>query len=185
MSAAPTREALRRKQGGTSLTELMIVIAIIGIVAAIASLSVGSFLSPLKVARVAGEIQSAIALARIEAVKRGTRVTLCGSATLSSCAGSTDWGSGWILFAETDAGGAIGTVDAGDTILRVSNVPASEGVAVAVSVSSFTLGPLGTITSPTSGLPLTIDACRSGQTQTRVSTNVSGLAVSKSTGIAC
>lgn len=185
MSTAPTRAAPRRKQGGTSLTELMVVIAIIGIVVGIAALSAASFLGPLKAAKVAGEIQSAIALARIEAVKRGIRVTLCGSATLTTCADSTDWGSGWLLFAETNTAGAIGTVDAGDTIIRVSNASASEGVGVLASVTSFTLGPVGVITAPTAGLPLTIDVCRGGQTQTRVSTNLSGLATSKATGIAC
>jgi type IV fimbrial biogenesis protein FimT len=56
-------------------------------------------------------------LARSEAVKRGTPVTLCPSGDGASCAGTTQWSLGWLVFVD---GGTPGQVDADDTVLAIS-----------------------------------------------------------------
>ena len=47
---------------------------------------------------------TAFNLARMEAIRRGTPVSVCASADQASCSGANDWASGWIVF--TDANGS-------------------------------------------------------------------------------
>jgi type IV fimbrial biogenesis protein FimT len=84
------------KSAGFTLTELVIVMAIIGILAAVGTPSFLNTLRGNQMATTANELISAMHLARSEAVKRSRTVTVCASAG-AGCAGSTDWGTGWIV----------------------------------------------------------------------------------------
>ncbi len=64
----------------------------------------------------AGDFMSALYLSRSEAIKRGTRVTLCKSVDGSSCTKTGSWDQGWIVFVESITENA--TRDDGETILR-------------------------------------------------------------------
>lgn len=106
-------------QTGFTLTELLIVIAIMGIVAAFAGPNLRPLLVRNAVAGHANTLTSAIWYARSEAVARGSAVSICraASADLNSCgAAGSDWSTGWIVFAD---GGALGQINPGDARLRV------------------------------------------------------------------
>jgi len=103
---------------GFSLVELMVTVAVLGVITAIAIPSFGEILDSSRRTSVAGELASDFSLARTEAARRGKRVTVCVSndgATCSSAA--TDWKSGWIVFSDVAADGVLATAD-GDELLR-------------------------------------------------------------------
>ena len=69
--------------------------------------------------RIASEINGLLGdlqFARAEAIKEGRTVTVCVSTDGATCANSTTWQSGWIVFSDPTN---VGVVDAGETILRV------------------------------------------------------------------
>lgn len=101
---------------GFTIIELMMAIALIAIVA---SLAAPSFLSTIRANRTVtanNELISAMALARSEAIKRGTRVTACPTADQATCAAAGGWEQGWMVFVDATT---AGTVDVGDVVLRV------------------------------------------------------------------
>ena len=106
---------------GFTLFELMIVMLIVGILAAI---GVPSFQYVTSSNRVATEVNSLLGdmqYARTEAIKEGEPVTVCVSTDGISCAtNDLDWNHGWIVFSDSSAMG-LGNhvVNTGEPILRV------------------------------------------------------------------
>lgn len=86
---------------GFTLVELIVAISIAAILLAIAvpSYSSSQLNSQLRVS--ANDLIGSINLARSEAIKRGTTVTLCASADGESCGG--EWHEGWLVLREADA----------------------------------------------------------------------------------
>jgi type IV fimbrial biogenesis protein FimT len=107
----------------------------IALAAIIVSMAVPSFNSAMKKNKIVAETNEIIAdinFARSEAVKRGTRVVLCRSASPSNstpnCSGSTsNWSSGWLVFADIDGDNAYN--DANDVLIRIGN-PADNTVTI-------------------------------------------------------
>lgn len=97
------RRTLCRKPGasrGFTLVELMVVVAVMAILAAIAAPSMTGLINANRLSGQAGELTSTMQLARSEAVRRNARVRVCptdGSITATtSCASSTNW-SNWAI----------------------------------------------------------------------------------------
>lgn len=72
---------------GFSLIELMVVISIVAIMAALAAPGFSSLIADQRVKVTAGELHSSLLRARSEAMKRGTNVTLSPK--------SSSWANGW------------------------------------------------------------------------------------------
>lgn len=111
-------------QAGFTLVELLIV----GVIAAILVVwGIPSFRDLLRDQQRDAAIFDLIAdlnLARSEALKRGTSVTLCKSSGGTTCgSGSTGYEIGWIVFTDPQSTGTQGTVDTGETILRTHPAP--------------------------------------------------------------
>jgi type IV fimbrial biogenesis protein FimT len=64
----------------------------------------------------AGRVLQTLTLARSEAVRLNTPVTICRSSDGASCGG--DWANGWIVFSNFDEDNDFDSID-GDTIVRV------------------------------------------------------------------
>jgi len=96
------------RQTGFTLLELMIVVAIAGIVMAIGVPSFQSITTTNRIAANTNELITALNLARSEAVKRSAAVSVCKSADGAICTTSGDWDQGWIVY-----------VDSNDEVLRV------------------------------------------------------------------
>jgi type IV fimbrial biogenesis protein FimT len=106
----------RASQRGFTLLELMVVVGIIAITAAI---GVPSFKYVTTSNRASAEVNALLGdmrFARTEAVKQGIAVTVCASSDGATCAGTSTWSGGWIVFSDA---AADHVVNGNDIILRV------------------------------------------------------------------
>lgn len=118
------------KASGFTLIEMLIAVTIIGIVSAIGMPMLSQFAEDAAVSTQADVMLDTLNFTRSEAVKRNTRVTMCRSSTGTSCVSTGaagDWRVGWIVFVDDGSGGTVGTVDTGETVLRVQSAFSGRG----------------------------------------------------------
>lgn len=125
---------MHRSQRGFTMVELMTTVAILAVITAIAVPSLRGFIQRSNAAAAANTMLTSFALARSEAVRGNTRVSVCGSKTGEDCDG--DWTGGWIVFLD---GSQPAQFDAGrDTIVQVFPPLAKDAVVTqSVSMLSF------------------------------------------------
>lgn len=85
----------RHRESGFTLPELLVVVAVVGILTVVAVPSFQSLTQSQRVKNASFELFSSLSLARSEAIKRGGNVTLAPLVV-------GDWGQGWTV---TSAGG--------------------------------------------------------------------------------
>lgn len=89
---------MNKKSQGFTLLELIVTIAIIGILAAIAAPSFSRMMARNQLQTAVGEWQTAFYLAQKEAIRRKTRVQICPSTNGETCASdSQNYKVGWIV----------------------------------------------------------------------------------------
>jgi len=104
------------EQAGFTLIELMIVIAIVAIFVVVGVPNFQNLIKDNRLSTQANSLVSSLQLARSEALKLRTPVSVCRSTNGTSCAGTQGpWDSGWLVFVDS---GTTGTVDTGDTIIK-------------------------------------------------------------------
>lgn len=117
-----------RNQTGFTLYELLTTMMIIGVVLAIGVPNMASFRQSSRMTSTANDLHSSFHLARSEAARAKTSITICASAdsmvAIPTCGGELE--AGWIVFEDRD--GDI-VVDAGEPILR-RFPPVAEGIVI-------------------------------------------------------
>ncbi len=103
-----------KKHPGFTIIELMVVLAIAGLVMAFAIPAMGNFIKNERLVTQINTLVGHLAYARSEAVTRRQQVILCASSSSTSCLGA-DWAAGWILFIDADNSS---TFTANEVILR-------------------------------------------------------------------
>lgn len=109
-------DRLMKNERGFTLVELVIVVALVAMLAAVAVPSYRALVQNNRATAQANELVTSLNLARSEAIKRGLPAAACASVDQSTCSGATNWASGWIVF--TDGTGVAGTRDAADVVLQ-------------------------------------------------------------------
>lgn len=161
------------RQNGFTLLELMITVAIAAILLAVAIPSFQSVMSSNRITSQTNNFLADLAVARSEALKRGTGVSICASSNGTSCSGTatTDWSTGWIVFTDS---GTVGSVDGSDTVLRVGDTLRG-GVALTSTSGSaqgyIRYSPSGSVTTTNS-----FTLCKSGMTGRTIAISLTGRA---------
>lgn len=105
----PLRNTGCHRMRGFTLLEVMVVVAIMGVLAALAAPSFNPLIENWRVRQAAEQLQSTLHYARSEAIKRGGQVAIqklpnntngCTTAT-----GVNDWDCGWVVCEDTDGNG--------------------------------------------------------------------------------
>jgi len=133
---------MKRAQAGFTILELMVVVAIVGILMAVAVPAMGNFIRNGRITAAANDVMAALHFTRSEAIKRRQPVTLCTSAnailasnqanTNATCADS-EFLTGWIVFVDLNQNGQR---EAGDTIL-LNHAPMNAQITAASSADPF------------------------------------------------
>ncbi|SFZ77200.1 GspH/FimT family pseudopilin [Chitinimonas taiwanensis] len=118
------------RQQGLTLIELMIVIALLGVVMAIAAPNYQEFVRNSRLATASDELLTNMMLAKTEAIKRNGVVIVCNSsdptAAAPSCvADNPNWKTGWIVFVSKDGNGTFDEDE--DELIRVTAGSANIG----------------------------------------------------------
>ena len=108
---------MKKAQNGFTLLELMVVLAIAGVLFAVGIPAMGDFIRNSRITAAANDVMAALHFTRSEAVKRRMPVTLCTSANAlnanPTCAASPLL-TGWIAFVDLNQSGQV---DAGEVVL--------------------------------------------------------------------
>jgi type IV fimbrial biogenesis protein FimT len=109
---------LKNRNSGFTMFELIVVITIVGILAAVGTPTFKYVTASNRIASEVNALLGDMQFARSLAVKEGQSVTVCTSTDGLTCAGATvnTWQNGWIVFVDPNINQ---TVDAGESILRV------------------------------------------------------------------
>lgn len=110
-----------KKSLGYTLIELMSMLAVVSILATVGLPLLNVFFESNRMISNTNEIVTGLHIARSEAIKRQSRVTMCQSNDQAACTNTGKWEDGFLVFVD-DGGAAVGnaTVDAGERILRVN-----------------------------------------------------------------
>lgn len=101
---------------GFTLIELVLTLAVVSIVLLTGIPSLNKMTESNRFVTQINSISGSLALARSEAIKSGTTVTICASSNGTSC-NVTTWHSGWIVFTDVDKDTVV---DAGvDNLIQI------------------------------------------------------------------
>ncbi|MGH8288084.1 MAG: GspH/FimT family pseudopilin [Steroidobacteraceae bacterium] len=116
--SGPSPRARPTRQSGFTLIELVIVMILVGILAAIGIPSFRSITTSSRMSAESNTLLGDLQYARAEAAREGEPVTVCIANTASTAcnAASNTWQGGWIIFSDLNDDQ---TVDTGDAVLRV------------------------------------------------------------------
>lgn len=141
-----------KNQKAFTLIELMVTLSILAIVMALAIPSFKSSVANNRSAGAGGELVTALNIARGEAIKRGSYVTICASDNGTSCLSAGNWAKGWLIFAD-DATSAtatpVVTTTPTDKVIRYwSDLPSTAVVTAAMVTVDTTATPPTTTYTP-------------------------------------
>lgn len=98
----------------------MVTIAILAILSMIAIPSFNQLIASVRVTTATNDLFGSLQEAKSEAIRRGSRITLCPSTDGSTCQTTTPtWTVGWISFVDTTRD-TDAVVDSGEAILKVT-----------------------------------------------------------------
>jgi type IV fimbrial biogenesis protein FimT len=159
-------------QAGFTLIELMVAVAVIGVLAVIAAPAMTALVNNSRINGQTEELVTSLQLARGEAVRRNTRVTVCPSNDGSTCAASTSWAR-WIVHGMDTTAGA-------DDVIRDSS--ATGNVQVSGPAAGIVFKPSGLIDSQQS-LNVCMPTSKPADNQRALTVMISGVvSVSKANG---
>jgi type IV fimbrial biogenesis protein FimT len=149
------RMSRTKPNSGFSLIELMVTITVLAITLAIAVPAFSGVIGESKLRSQAGELQSALAFARTEAIRLNQSVVFCHSSNGQTC--STPSSSGWEGWLVSAAGAALATpaVPASRTgFIAAAPMRVSSGINLAAANHAIRFTPQGLARGFTNNIPL-------------------------------
>lgn len=141
-----TQQLQLQLAGGFTTIELMVSLAIMGVLAAVAVPSFTPLIEKWRVRQATEYLQSSLYYARSEAIKRGGRVVIQkipnntnGCTTAST---NKDWDCGWIVCADTNDNG---TCNANEPVLQRVDAPSKVQIARSSGATTIKLNRWGLV----------------------------------------
>jgi type IV fimbrial biogenesis protein FimT len=129
--------AVRRRDGGFTLVELMTVVTVLALVGALATPGFAAFAASQSIRSAANDLASDLMLARNEALKR--------NATVAVAPAGTDWAAGWTV---TAGGTVVSSRGASLQPLAFDNAPGAISFNLYGRVATPAVGVRITVSSP-------------------------------------
>lgn len=141
------------RQGGMTLVELAVALAIAAILAAVATPSLREFVQSNRIAAANNGLITALHQARAEALRRGRKVAVCASANQRACSGSGDWSTGWVVFEDRTVSGTPQAPDDAhyDAHMIGAYPPLADGFELSSQNAWYRYAPTGSLSWPTAG----------------------------------
>ena len=113
--AKHTRDAKRLRNKGFTAVELMVTVAIVGVLAALAAPSFSALIERWRITQTTDMLKSTLHYARSEAIKRGGNVLIQKSANntngCTTATGNADWDCGWFVCEDTNGNGTCSSTE--------------------------------------------------------------------------
>lgn len=129
---------MRNRSAGMTLIELMTALLVLSILVGIAVPSFREFAANSRVSAASSSLTTALSLARSEALRTSAVARACPTTNQTGCANSTNWSTGWLVFADRDGDS---TVDA-DELVQVWPAVAA-GITVQSTANMASYNPMG------------------------------------------
>jgi len=88
------------KQNAFTLIELLVAMVVLVVIISVAVPSFSAMVANSRSTSLGEELNSIINVARSEALKRASRVSLCSSSDGLNCLAAGNWGKGWLVFVD-------------------------------------------------------------------------------------
>lgn len=134
---------MKPRSSGFTLMELLVTIAVVGVLLAIAVPSFQSLFNRNRVATVVNDLLGGLYYARTEGIRRALPTTICMSSNQTSCATTGSWANGWIVWVDLNSNG---TLDTGELVRTHGPINAGN-TALSASQTSYTFTAQGALVS--------------------------------------
>lgn len=128
---------------GFTIIELLVTLSVAGIILTVAVPSFQGLVQESRISAQSNNFLSAVMLAKSEAIKRNSPVTICPSTNGTACTGGTVWSNGWVVFADASSDGVV---DGGEEVIQVNaaftggNTLQSAGARITFTANGFSMG---------------------------------------------
>ncbi len=125
----------RRRAAGFTLLEALVVMALVGVLLALAAPAISGLRQRHQLQAQAEGFFDSLVLARSEALRRQQRVTVCARATAADCDALGQWQQGWLVFVD---GNDNGRRDPDEALLEVhAAVPQAMRLSVSSTLAAY------------------------------------------------
>jgi type IV fimbrial biogenesis protein FimT len=132
----------RARSRGVTLIELMVTVAMVAVLAAVATPSYRSFVVNQQLSTASGEFLSALLQARSEALRLGKQTMVVPINEIEGpSASSYSWLPGWCVFVDSDGTGTYSSSTS--TLVNCTKKRELSGFVSVITGSGFTSGPFG------------------------------------------
>lgn len=169
---------MKKNQAAFTIIELMVTLAVLAVVLGIAVPSFTAQIQNNRVKALTEDLVTSINFARMEALKRGKRVSVCASVNGTACGGG--WADGWITFIDGAASDIAATpvISNPADILRVQQ-KAGDGTSIGEANSKTFLrytatGMLGRTVTNNIVITISSAGCKSNVAK-KININLAGM----------